>query len=83
MDIKSTTLSLAARAMVAQNISHLLWYKIATTNRTKAKRIAKPNLACIASVSTRGFRRESWDESKKMECSRSKFCATTLATGNA
>ena len=29
----------AACAMVAQNISHLLWYKIATTKRTKAKRI--------------------------------------------
>ena len=44
-----TMLSLAARAaraacaMVAQNISHLLWYKIATTKRTKAKRIVKPN----------------------------------------
>ena len=32
----------AACAMVAQNISHLLWYKIATTKRTKAKRIVKP-----------------------------------------
>ena len=49
IDIKPTMLSLAARAaqaacaMVAQNISHLLWYKIATTKRTKAKRIVKPN----------------------------------------
>ena len=49
IDIKPTMLSLAARAaraacaMVAQNISHLLWYKIAATKRTKAKRIVKPN----------------------------------------
>ena len=49
IDIKPTMLSLAARAaqaacaMIAQNISHLHWYKIATTKRTKAKRILKPN----------------------------------------
>ena len=80
IDIKPTMLSIAARAaqaacaMVAQNISHLLWYKIATTKTTKAKCIVKPNLACKASVSARVPRLESWDESKKKkECSRSKF----------
>ena len=47
--MKPTMLSLAARAaqaacaMVAQDISHLLWYKIATTKRTKAKRIVNPS----------------------------------------
>ena len=48
-NIKPTMLSIAARAaraacaMVAQNISNLLLYKIVTTKRTKAKRIVKPN----------------------------------------
>ena len=55
IDIKPTMLSLAAhtaqagraarveRAMVAQNISNLLWYKMATTKRSKAKRIVQPS----------------------------------------
>ena len=48
INIKTTMLSIAARvaqaagAMVAQDISHLLWYKIATTKRTnKSKTYCK------------------------------------------